>query len=113
MRRRTINLGPGLYGALAALVGALVLLGLLLPGVFGGVLGLLSDWVALLVTFALLLGSAPWGRVPPFAALGTLHDWIINVPALAGQRGLLLGAALGAIATSLRILLGFDRPYLN
>jgi hypothetical protein len=72
-----------------------------------------AAWVLLAVAVLVMLGAAPWSRVPPFDGLGTLHDWIINVPALAGQRGLLLGAALGAIATSLRVLLGFDRPYLS
>jgi hypothetical protein len=36
---------------------------------------------------------------------------ITLVPATAGARGLLLGVALGAIATGLRVFLGFDRPY--
>lgn len=40
-------------------------------------------------------------------------DWIMNVPQLAAKRGILIGAYLGAAATSLRILLGIDRPYLS
>lgn len=38
-------------------------------------------------------------------------NWIAQVPATAGARGLLLGVALGTIATALRHLLAFDRPY--
>ncbi|MCB9135350.1 MAG: hypothetical protein H6636_07980 [Anaerolineales bacterium] len=45
------------------------------------------------------------------APLRTLRDWIANVPATAGARGILLGIALGTIATGLRILMGMDRPY--
>jgi hypothetical protein len=55
-QRRTLNLGGLLNGALAYLVGALVLLGFFLRGGFEGLLGLLSDWVVLLVAFALLVG---------------------------------------------------------
>jgi hypothetical protein len=40
-----------------------------------------------------------------------LWAWISQVPAVAGARGLMLGIALGIIATSLRVLLAMDRPY--
>jgi len=40
-----------------------------------------------------------------------LRAWLTQVWALAGMRGILLGVALGTIATGLRILLGSDRPY--
>jgi hypothetical protein len=35
----------------------------------------------------------------------------MNVPVVAGQRGILIGVTLGAIATSLRLLVGIDRPF--
>jgi hypothetical protein len=40
-----------------------------------------------------------------------LRAWITQVWATAGARGILLGVALGAAATGLRILTGSDRPY--
>lgn len=43
--------------------------------------------------------------------LGDLRAWVIKVPALGGARGILLGVALGTIATGIRILMGSDRPY--
>jgi hypothetical protein len=57
-----------------------------------------------------LIGSAPLTQVlsPLFPAA---REWIVNVPALAGGRGILLGVALGIIATGLRLLTGIDRPY--
>lgn len=57
-----------------------------------------------------LIGSAPFMQVlsPVFPAV---REWIVNVPALAGSRGILLGVALGIIATGLRLLTGIDRPY--
>ena len=43
--------------------------------------------------------------------LSEFRDWIVQVPSVAGTRGILLGVALGIIATGLRILMGSDRPY--
>lgn len=43
--------------------------------------------------------------------LRELRAWLTQVWALAGIRGILLGVALGIIATGLRIILGSDRPY--
>lgn len=40
-----------------------------------------------------------------------LKDWVLGVPATAGARGIIIGVALGTVATGLRILMGFDRPY--
>ena len=57
-----------------------------------------------------LLGQVPIGRY-----LGDLvpaaKDWILNVPSTAGVRGIIIGVALGTIATGVRVLMGFDRPY--
>jgi hypothetical protein len=68
--------------------------------------------ILFLVTVVIvLLGSVPLiflGEVP---LLSTVRGWISQVPAVAGARGLLLGVALGTVATGLRILLGVDRPY--
>jgi hypothetical protein len=43
--------------------------------------------------------------------LNELRGWILQVWAVAGTRGILLGVALGTIATGLRVLMGADRPY--
>jgi hypothetical protein len=66
----------------------------------------------LLVSFTIivLLGQVPagfqiWDQFP------LIKDWVMRVPVMAGARGILLGVALGTIATGLRILLGADRPY--
>ena len=64
-----------------------------------------------------LLVLAPWPSFMPNPELGggaTLRDalrTLTSVPAVAGARGLLLGVALGATATGLRVLLGLERPY--
>jgi len=55
------------------------------------------------------------GAVPQVAAqaplLAEIRQWILRVPTMAGARGILLGIALGTIATGVRILTGSDRPY--
>jgi type IV secretory pathway VirB2 component (pilin) len=65
--------------------------------------------VILLVTALLvLLGQAALGLVP---ILPDIRDWILDVPAMAGVRGILLGVGLGALLTGIRLLLGVERPY--
>ncbi len=66
--------------------------------------------VFLLTAVLLLFGSAtlPFGDIPLF---GTLSRWVTQVWALGGVRGILIGVALGALTTGLRILFGADRPY--
>jgi hypothetical protein len=59
-----------------------------------------------------LLGQIPLG-VYLWSEFPVIKDWIINVPTLAGVRGILLGVALGTIATGLRIIIGADRPYTD
>jgi hypothetical protein len=69
---------------------------------------------ALFVTFGIvvLLGQVPIG-VRLWDQLPVIKDWVLDVPALAGARGILLGVVLGTLATGLRVLLGVDRPYVN
>jgi hypothetical protein len=67
---------------------------------------------ALLVVAALivLIGSAPAASlIAP--QLVDLKDWVMNVPTVAGVRGILLGVALGIMGTGLRLITGIDRPY--
>ena len=70
----------------------------------------LESAVVLAVGVIVLLGQVPvgvylWDRLP------TIKAWILEVPVTAGARGIILGVALGTVATGLRVLLGIDRPY--
>jgi hypothetical protein len=55
-------------------------------------------------------------QLPPVAALplvGQVVQWLNDYVALAGARGLLIGTAIGAAVASVRVLLGFDQPFLD
>ncbi len=59
----------------------------------------------------LTLGSGLFSSLlPGIPALQTLVGALNRLP-VAGARGILLGVALGSLATGLRILMGADRPY--
>ena len=65
----------------------------------------------IVVAALIFIGSAtlPFGDMP---VLGTLvRPWVTQVWALGGARGILIGVALGALTTGLRVLFGADRPY--
>ncbi len=64
--------------------------------------------VFLVVVCIVLLGSTP---LAGSGWLAGFRDWLIRVPGMAGTRGLLLGAALGAVITGLRVILGTERPH--
>ena len=57
------------------------------------------------------LGSVPLFIIGDVAPLVAIKGWLVQVPGIAGARGILLGVALGTVATGLRILIGADRPY--
>lgn len=63
------------------------------------------------VTAAIVLvGAAPFTQLLS-PLLPAAKEWIVNVPALAGVRGILFGVALGILATGMRLLTGVERPY--
>jgi hypothetical protein len=67
--------------------------------------------IAFVVTaVVVLIGQVPVGRYLS-ESLPQIKDWILNVPSTAGMRGIIIGVALGTIATGVRVLTGFDRPY--
>lgn len=67
--------------------------------------------IFLVTALLVLIGTVPiifLGEIPAFRMI---REVIVEVPAVAGTRGILLGVALGAIATGVRVLIGADRPY--
>lgn len=63
------------------------------------------------IAMIVLVSSA----LPPdtFPALGEGVQWASEYLALAGARALLIGGALGAVIAGVRVLLGFDQPFLD
>jgi len=72
--------------------------------------------VLLISAAAMMLYNAPAGAsifgpvAPQFNAFG---DWLLNVPNAAAFRGIIIGAAVGAIALGIRVLTGRERGYLG
>lgn len=60
----------------------------------------------------LMLGRAPIGEVI-WNQFPELADWIMRVPNLAGNRGIMIGAAIGIVSVCIRVLLGIDRGYMG
>jgi hypothetical protein len=70
--------------------------------------------VFILTTILVLIGNSPWlmGSDSVIAHLfGNVRAWVSQVWAAGGARGILLGVALGAVATGIRVLMGAERPY--
>jgi len=68
--------------------------------------------VLLISAVLLMLGNVALGEMihPNY---GAVSSWIMNVPNLAGQRGMMIASAIGAVATSLRVLVGIDRTHFG
>ena len=66
---------------------------------------------ALLMVSAVIVMLGQIGIGSPY--LPSFSQWIMSVPNTAGMRGISIGGALGAIALSIRVLLGFERTYMG
>ncbi|MEN3044834.1 MAG: hypothetical protein ABDH37_06450 [Candidatus Hydrothermales bacterium] len=72
----------------------------------------LESTLLLLSAFILMIGFTSFGDIIS-DKLPSLAQWILDVPNLAAQRGITLGIALGILATSLKIMLGIERSWLE
>lgn len=59
-----------------------------------------------------LLGQLPL-TAQMWSTLPLARSWLLGVVSTAGMRGIIIAASLGAIFTGLRVLMGFDRHYLD
>ncbi len=66
-----------------------------------------------------MLGRIPFGDmlfnwIPGVETpMSSLTEWIMDKPNTAAQRGIIIGAALGAASMSLKVILGIERSYLG
>ena len=71
-----------------------------------------------------MLGRVPLGDLltdwvfrmpgaPHTLHLSSIQEWIMDIPQNAAKRAILIGAALGVMATGLRVILGIERSYLS
>lgn len=68
---------------------------------------------ALLIAGVLmLLKNAPLGMAM-WAGFGDIGTWLMGIPNMATMRGVLMGAALGAIALGIRTLIGRETGYFR
>ncbi len=68
--------------------------------------------ILLLTAVLVMLGRIPMGQLI-YQHLPDWANWIMIVPSVAVQRGIIIGAALGAASMSLRVILGLERTYLG
>lgn len=76
---------------------------------------------AIIVMFGRVpIGDFIWQKVFPDGITEKLPflpeqvaEWIMSAPTMAARRGIMIGAALGAISTSLKVILGVERSYLS
>jgi predicted permease len=59
------------------------------------------------------VGAAIWGEDSFLGGFPGIKDWIMSVPNMAAKRAILMGAALGAISTGIRVILGIERAHLG
>jgi hypothetical protein len=71
--------------------------------------------VMLLAAALVMLAAVPIGASIPWVGeyLVAIKNWIMSVPNIAARRAIFIGAALGAIATGLRVILGLERTHLG
>jgi hypothetical protein len=68
--------------------------------------------VLLVAAIVVMIGRVPIGEALS-ERLPTLVNWLMEVPNTAARRAIFVGAALGAIATGIRIILGIERSHLG
>jgi len=68
--------------------------------------------ILLITAIVVMLGRVPMGQYL-YDDLPAVANWIMMFPNVAVQRGIIIGAALGAASMSLRIILGIERTYMG
>lgn len=75
----------------------------------------LEATVLLVAAMIVMVARVPLGEQLPIVGekLPQFMNWIMDVPNIAARRAIFIGAALGAVATGLRVILGIERSHLG
>ncbi len=69
--------------------------------------------ILLIAAIIVMMGRIPFGDMMTRGMMTPLSEWIMSIPNAAAQRGIIIGAALGAASMSIRIILGIETTYLG
>ncbi len=72
----------------------------------------LQAGILLIAATFVLLGGAPAGEVI-WHRLPAIRDWFLDIPTVAGNRAIIISAAVGTAAFGLKVLLGLERGQLG
>lgn len=67
----------------------------------------------LIAAAIVMLGKAPIGEAVLGKWVAQATSWILDIPNVAGMRGIQLGATLGGLAMALRVLVGIERTHFG
>lgn len=68
--------------------------------------------ILLITSIIVMLGAVPVGQVI-WKKIPVISGWLLDFPNMAGQRGIIIGSAIGAIALGIRVILGIERGHLG
>jgi hypothetical protein len=69
--------------------------------------------VLLIAAIVVMLGRIPVGDMLSGGRMTPISEWLMTKPNAAAQRGIIIGAALGAASMQIRVILGIERTYLG
>jgi hypothetical protein len=79
-----------------------------------------AAFVLFIAAFILIMGRVPLGEIVwnqflswTNVTLSGVVEWIMGVPVVSARRGIMIGIAIGAIVTSLKIIFGIERQYMG
>lgn len=75
--------------------------------------GLLAAAALIVMIGRVPIGDWMTGWLPANLRLSHIQEWIMDNPQNSAKRAILIGAALGVMATGLRVILGLERSYLS
>jgi len=75
--------------------------------------GLLAAAALIVMIGRVPIGDWMTGWLPASVRLSHIQEWIMDNPQNSAKRAILIGAALGVMATGLRVILGLERSYLS